>query len=99
MKRWLVTRHPGAGQWFARHDYTFDHHIPHADVSRMAPGDAVYGTLPVPLVAELCERGMEYWHLSIPMKAADRGRELSADDLDSLGATLERFWCVRHPKQ
>lgn len=96
MKRWLITRHPGAVQWFADKRYVFDQVVRHIEVEKIAPGDAVYGTLPVPLVASLCARDIEYWHLNIPMNATDRGRELSAQDLRRLGATIERFRCTRY---
>ena len=94
MKRWLVTRHPGAVEWFSRRGYVFDCHVWHLDISDTAPGDVVYGSLPISHVADLCARNVEYWGLCIPMQYDNRGKELSADELQNMGATVKRFWCA-----
>jgi len=93
MKRWLVTRHSGAIQWFALKGYFFDCYVAHLDTVEITSGDAVYGTLPVPLVADLCARDIEYWHLCVPIAADIRGKDLSARELERLGTTVKRFWC------
>lgn len=59
------------------------------------PGDVVIGSLPVNLAAEVCARGAIYKHLSIRLEAADRGRELSAEEMDSCEATLENYHVER----
>jgi CRISPR-associated protein Csx16 len=52
----------------------------------------VIGSLPVNLAAEVCARGAIYRHLSLEIAAADRGRELSATDLENYNATLEAYF-------
>jgi len=61
------------------------------DITLVAPGDVVMGTLPVQLVAELNQRGAHYWHLSMNIPDTMRGAELSADQMDEFGARLEEF--------
>lgn len=94
MTTYFVSRHPGALQWMQAHGPAFDRHITHLeaeDFARLAPGDAVIGSLPVHLAAAVCARGAAYWNLSLHMPAQARGKELSAAELRDMGATLERF--------
>ena len=69
----------------------FDRHVPHLDPADIQPGDRVIGTLPVHLAAQVCARGAAYWHLSLELPAHKRGQELSAQELKSFGAALQRF--------
>ena len=96
MTTWFVSRHPGALHWMHAHGPAFDRHVPHLDPAQVQPGDAVIGTLPVNLAAQVCARGATYWHLALEMPAQARGRELSADELQTLGATLQRFHVHSH---
>ena len=91
MTTWFVSRHPGALLWMQQCGPAFDRHVGHLDPAQIQPGDCVIGTLPVNLAAQVCARGAAYWHLSLEISAAARGRELSASELFALGATLERF--------
>lgn len=91
MTTWFVSRHPGALRWMRQHGPGFDQHVPHLDPAQVQPGDAVIGTLPVNLAAQVCASGAAYWHLALEMPAQSRGRELSADELLTLGATLRRY--------
>ena len=91
MTIWFVSRHEGALQWMRQSGVAFDHHVPHLDPAQVQPGDIVIGTLPVSLAAQVCERGAAYWHLSLEMPAEARGRELSADELARMGASLQRY--------
>ena len=91
MTTFFVSRHPGALSWIRQHDIAFDCHVPHLDMDKIQPGDTVIGSLPVNLAAEICARGAVYKHLSIKLAAADRGRELSAAEMDSCEATLEDY--------
>lgn len=97
MTTWFVSRHPGALEWMSQHGPRFDRHVAHLDPSDVQAGDCVIGTLPVQLAAQVCARGATYWHLSVHMPSAARGRELSACELSDLGATLEQFQI--HPHQ
>ena len=91
----LVTRHFGAIEWAARQGLHIDQKISHLDPAAIQPGDVVIGTLPVNLAAQVCERGGRYYNLSLDLPPEARGRELSADDLESYGARLEEY-CVAH---
>lgn len=96
MTTWFVSRHPGALQWMEQHGPAFDQHVPHLDPAQVLPGDTVIGTLPVNLAAQVCARGAAYWHLALEVPAEARGRELSAQELQALGATLQRFHIRPH---
>lgn len=84
----LVTRHAGARAWIERQGIAVDEVRDHLDVDGVRAGDLIVGTLPAHLAAEVCERRAEYIHLAIDLPAELRGRELSAEDLDRLGARL-----------
>lgn len=73
------------------HGPAFDCHVPHLDPAQVQAGDTVIGTLPIQLAAQICARGAAYWHLSLEMPANKRGQELSAAELEALGASLQRF--------
>ncbi len=88
---WFVSRHPGAVEWALRQGLSWDVFRTHLDAEAVRAGDRVLGTLPPRLAADVCAAGAEYWHLEVPMRADWRGRELSADQLETAGARLVRF--------
>jgi CRISPR-associated protein Csx16 len=91
-RKYFVTRHRGAITWAAEGGLKSRKvEMEHFDVSVVGPGDVVMGTLPVHLVAQVCARGGEYWHLAMEIPPDHRGRELSADDMRAFGARLEAF--------
>lgn len=95
---WLVSRHAGAQEWLLRRYPRAESRIvAHLDVTAVQNGDRVIGTLPVQAIADICARGATYIHLTIPMAPVHRGRELDADELDALGATLECFHAEHRP--
>lgn len=89
--RWFVSRHPGAVAWLAQQGVSVDCMVAHLDVQQVQPGDWVMGSLPVSMAAQVCARGARYLHLSIDLPAHARGTELTARELDSLGARLQAF--------
>jgi len=91
MTTWFVSRHPGALQWMQQCGPAFDRHVPHLDTAQVQRGDTVIGTLPVNLAAQVCLRGATYLHLVLEMPAQQRGQELSATELQTMGATLQPF--------
>ena len=91
MTTWFVSRHPGALQWMQECGPAFDCHVPHLDPAQVQRGDTVIGTLPVHLAAQVCARGAAYLHLVLAAPQEARGRELSAQELLALGATLQPF--------
>jgi len=88
---WFVSRHPGALDWARQGGVAYDHHVAHLDTEKIGAGDTVIGSLPVNLAAEVCARGAAYWNLSLHVAERDRGRELSAEELRSYDATVERY--------
>ncbi|MFN3717134.1 MAG: CRISPR-associated protein Csx16 [Thiobacillus sp.] len=91
MTVWFVTRHPGAVEWAARQGLAVDRQIDHLDPADIQPGDTVIGILPVNLAAEVCARGGRFFNLSLDVPPEARGRELTADELESYGARLEGY--------
>lgn len=87
MTRYFVTRHPGAAEWARRQGHEA-HIVEHLDIATIRPGDEVLGTLPINLVAELNARGAQYFHLTLDLTRELRGKPLSADDMDRVGARL-----------
>lgn len=83
----FVTRHAGAAEWARRQGITAEI-VAHLDIETVRPGDLILGTLPVSLAAEVCARGARYLHLDLDIPPEARGRELTADDMDALGAEL-----------
>ena len=88
MTTWFVSRHAGAIEWAARQGLAVDRLVHHLDPDQVGGGDTVMGSLPVNLAAAVCQRGARYLHLSIELPPELRGKELSADQLDQLGAKM-----------
>jgi CRISPR-associated protein Csx16 len=97
MTTYFVTRHPGAEEWAARRGIPVDRILQHLLPGAVAPGDVVIGTLPVHVVAEVQARGARYLHLILDVPAESRGVELTAEDMDRLGARLEEYRVERLP--
>ncbi|MDR3214567.1 MAG: CRISPR-associated protein Csx16 [Azoarcus sp.] len=97
MSIYFVSRHPGALEWMRRNGVAFDCHLPHLEIANIRAGDTVIGSLPVNLAAEVYARGAIYRHLSLKVAPQDRGRELSAEELDRYEATLKRYDVHAHP--
>lgn len=55
-------------------------------------GNVVIGTLPANLVADVCDKGARYFHLTLDLPLVYRGRELSAAEM---GARLEEYSAMR----
>lgn len=91
MTTWFVSRHPGAIAWIKAQEFTIDRFIDHIDLTLLKAGDRVIGTLPVNVVAQLCESGIEYWHLNLELPFSARGKELNRKELEQYGAHLQRY--------
>lgn len=91
MTTYFITRHPGARAWAERQETPIDRFVEHLDIRDIRPGDIVMGSLPVHLAAEVCARGARYFHLTLNLPPAERGRELSAEELKGFEASLREF--------
>jgi CRISPR-associated protein Csx16 len=74
-RSWFVRHHPGAGEWAARQGIDMDMQVDHLDPSEVNAGGTVIGTLPVHLVAEVCNRGGRYLNLSLDLPPEARGQK------------------------
>lgn len=90
MADYFVTRHEGALEW-ARNQGIDARRLEHLDMSMIKGGDLIMGTLPVPLIADICLKGARYLHLSMTVPPELRGQELNAQDMERFGARLEEF--------
>lgn len=97
MTTWFVSRHPGALEWAKRQGLTVDRVAAHLDIDLLTPGDTVIGTLPVNRVADLQRVGASYLHLVLELPPEWRGRELSADEMDAIGARLQAYRVEEDP--
>ncbi|MDQ2695184.1 MAG: CRISPR-associated protein Csx16 [Pseudomonadota bacterium] len=95
MTTYFVTRHPGARAWAEAQGIRVDRQVDHLDVAAVNPGDMVIGSLPVNLAAVVCARGARYMHLSLVVPPQLRGVELSAQQMNELGAVVEEYRVVR----
>ncbi len=87
---WLVSRHAGALEWLRRRGVR-GQIVRHLDPERVRTGDVVVGVLPVALAAEVCARGGRFIALEVEVPEEWRGRELSAEELERLGARLVEY--------
>ncbi len=91
MTIYFVTRHSGAVEWAAIQGIKAER-VTHLDVEKTVnPGDTVLGTLPVSVVAQVCAKGGHYFHLDVNTPQSERGRELTADEMEEYGAKLEEY--------
>ena len=91
MTNYLVTRHAGTQEWIRRQGLDIHQCVDHLDIDEIRAGDQVFGTLPVNLAAEVCALGGRYFHLSLVVPRSLRGVEISADEMEALGPSLEEY--------
>jgi len=97
MKTWFVSRHQGAIDWMkTQNDWTVDHWVEHLDVSLVKKGDIVIGILPLPLIADVCAKGAEFYALVMPQTRVQRGSEHSLDDMVQANCYLMRYYVHHH---
>ena len=91
----IVSRHVGAIRWLKEkkdlENSEVAEHFSAEDIRDLTRGDKVYGTLPMPMVAEVLEREAEFFLIVLPGVAfSQRGNELSPDEMEKAGAKLLR---------
>jgi CRISPR-associated protein Csx16 len=90
MSVYFVTRHRGAAEWLRRKGIAAAT-VDHLDPAQVRQGDVVLGTLPVHVVAALNAKGARFKQLCYDTPVELRGTELSAEDLERLGARLVEY--------
>jgi CRISPR-associated protein Csx16 len=89
MSLYFVSRHPGAIEWLqGQFPGQTACVIPHMADQPFDAGDMVCGVLPIALAARLCRVGALPVAIEVDLPAHLRGQELSAAQLDALGARL-----------
>ncbi|HSO81787.1 CRISPR-associated protein Csx16 [Thiocapsa sp.] len=95
MTTYFVSRHLGAIAWAEEEGIHVDAFVEHLDPDDIRERDIVIGSLPVNLVAQVCERGAQYLHLSLELPPELRGRELTVEEMRACGARIEGFRVTR----
>lgn len=98
MTTFFISRHPGTVEWARRQGLHVDVWVTHLAPQKVGAGDTAIGSLPLHLAAQICARGARFLHLTLDIPAEWRGRELSADELETAGARLEEFIVTRYSK-
>lgn len=99
MTIWFVTRHAGAKAWAYSQGINVDRLVDHLDLNEVKQGDQILGTLPVNLVAEINNKGAQYFHLTLPLPPELRGKEISVQLMQELGAKLEEFIVIKKERE
>lgn len=91
---YFVSRHAGAIEWVKNQNIHIDCFIEHLDLTNihLTADDTVIGTLPVHLAAAVCATGAKFYFLQINASLAQRGKNLSADDMQIMNCSLHRFF-------
>ncbi len=87
----VITRHPGAAEWVGQQLGRTVNAVPHLELDEIESGGNYYGVFPLHLAAAICAKGSACWAIAVNMPPALRGQELSAEQLDELGAELVRY--------
>lgn len=87
----VVTRHPGAVAWVQQVLGRPVQSVAHLHESELVAGTRYYGVFPLNLAAAICATGAECWAISLQISPELRGQELTATQLDQLGARLVRY--------
>ena len=103
MRTYIVTRHNGAVEWLKRKGYVNVQLIEHmcdSFINGLNKGDKVIGILPIPMMSKVCNKGAEFYHISITNLPSDKkGVELSANDLEEYGTVLQQYHVTRSMQQ
>lgn len=91
---YFVSRHAGAIEWVKNQNIHIDCFIEHLDLTNihLTADDTVIGTLPVHIAAAVCATGAKFYFLQINASLAQRGKNLSADDMQIMNCSLHRFF-------
>lgn len=88
---YLISRHLGTREWCEGQGIKIDHTYAELSASLAQPGDIIIGSLPYHLAAQVCDAGAEFYYISMDVPLTLRGQELSAEQMQKLGAKLQAF--------
>jgi CRISPR-associated protein Csx16 len=95
MTTYVITRHDGALNWI-QSQIPVDVVLSHLEKDTpLIAGDCVVGLLPAHIAADLCAKGIRYFHLALDLPAHLRGVELTSEQMDSCGARLLELY-IKH---
>jgi len=84
----IVSRHQGAIEWLKQKGFDGTV-VDHIDSSMVNAGDTVIGVLPLLLVHELVNMGVNVIILQLPeVPREQRGKELTVEDMNRYGARV-----------
>ena len=96
MTTYAITRHPAAIAWLQQQGVSVDEKLTHLtdrQIAVLQPGDRVVGTLPVQMIAKVCAKGAEYWHLTLNLTPELRAKgELDLADMNAAETRLEAYF-------
>ncbi len=95
MTTYFISRHSGAINWAKQQGIAIDKQQEHLNTSQLQAGDIIIGTLPINLIAEVCQKGGRYLHLSMDLPAEARGKELTPEEMVSYNARLEEYKALK----
>jgi len=88
MKTFIVSRHRGAVEWLKNKGFD-GAVVDHISPSMVNAGDTVIGVLPILLVHELINMGVNVIILQLPaVPREQRGKELTVEDMNRYGAKV-----------
>jgi len=91
MTTYIVSRHEGALPWLQQRGFEGEV-IAHLDPKILGEGDTVVGVLPITLVKELIDKGVQVYSLQLPDVPKElRGQELTPELMDKYGAKVFRI--------
>lgn len=90
-KTYFVSRHEGAVLWAKEKQLNIDFFLDHLNPDIIQEGDTVIGSLPMALAAEICRKKAHFFALSIKTTKEQRGKELSASELNKCECMIEEF--------
>lgn len=89
MKSIFVGRHLGAQQWMKQQNIHIDEFVDNLQISQIERGDAVYGILPLNIIAEVNRCGASFTHINLVVPPQYRGQELTVEQMNEFGAHLQ----------
>lgn len=92
MTVWFISRHQGAIDWVKQQGIQIDRFAEHLNVDDIQANDIVIGTLPIHLAAEVCQKGAQFYFLSINVMREQRGTELTCEQLVQQGCSIQPFF-------